>query len=300
MTRRLPAVKAPRWVRCCVPEFQCLMAANAFIQFIENSGLESLIQTIVKTINYQDTALVDQASQKIRVLMSKAKFPVELEKSILAEFKKLKADYVAVRSSATAEDSKTASWAGELETYLNTTEKTLIQNIKKCWSSLYTPRALFYRAEKKLLDTPVAVAVVVQKMIQSEIAGICFTVHPVTQDRSQMIIEAGWGLGEAVVSGQITPDSYIINKSNLSITDINIGTQQRMIVQKSASGENKWVAVKPADRERQKLDQKQIRELAKLCLKIEEHYGSPQDIEWAFSHGCFYITQSRPITTLLV
>src|SRR3989339_667721 len=267
-----------------------VITANAFIQFIENSGLESLIQTIVKTINYQDTALVDQASQKIRVLMSKAKFPVELEKSILAEFKKLKADYVAVRSSATAEDSKTASWAGELETYLNTTEKTLIQNIKKCWSSLYTPRALFYRAEKKLLDTPVLVAVVVQKMIQSEISGICFTVHPVTGDYDRLIIEAGYGLGEAIVGGKITPDTYIIKKSTLrqaqgiknrAIIDKNISEQKMMIVMNKKKNGTEEVDVPKSQQEKQKLTDEKIIELAKICLDIEKHYGQPQDIEWA-------------------
>jgi pyruvate,water dikinase len=214
----------------------------------------------------------------------------------MSEFKKLKAQYVAVRSSATAEDSKTASWAGELETYLNTTEKDLLNKVKKCWSSLFTPRAIFYRHEKKLLKSKVSVAVVVQKMIQSEVSGICFTVHPVTKDKNQMILEAGLGLGEAIVSGQITPDSYVLDKRDWSIMDINIAEQTMMIAKKGKI--TAQIKLPKAKGGKQKLAGKQIVELAKLCGTIEKHYGFPCDIEWAMEKGKFYITQSRPITTL--
>lgn len=149
---------------------------------------------------------------------------------------------------------------------------------------------------KKLHRTKVSVAVVVQKMVQSEVSGIAFTVHPVTEDKNQMIIEAGLGLGEAIVSGQITPDSYVVGKKDLSILDINISEQKQMIV-KSGNG-NKTVKIKQALGGKQKLTGRQIIELSKICLKVEKHYKFPCDIEWAFYKGKFYILQSRPITTL--
>ena len=199
-----------------------VVLASAFDRFLLETDLAQDVQAQLDKVNYKDTNSVDKASNVIRDMILGAKFPDDLKKEILAEFKKLKAPLVAVRSSATAEDSKTAPWAGELETYLNTDAKNLISNVKKCWSSLFTPRAIFYRHEKKLLKAKVSVAVVIQKMIPSEVSGICFTVHPVTRDKNQMIIEAGWGLGEAIVSGQITPDSYVIGKKDWSIIDINI------------------------------------------------------------------------------
>jgi len=210
----------------------------------------------------------------------------------------LRTKYVAVRSSATAEDSKIDSWAGELETYLNTTKENLIENIKKCWSSLYTPRAIFYRFQRKLNHTPVSVAVVVQKMVQSDVSGVCFTVHPVTKDKNQMVIEAVWGLGEILVSGQITPDTYVIEKDTLNILDKNINLQEKMIVRSKVG--NKLVSVPQAKQSKQKLSKEQIRKLSRICLKIENHYQYPQDIEWALENRKFYILQTRPITSLKI
>lgn len=213
----------------------------------------------------------------------------------------MKAKHVAVRSSATAEDSSVASWAGELESYLNVTRKNLLESVKKCWSSLFTPRAIFYRFEKKLDKQKVSVAVVVQKMVQSEISGIYFTAHPVTKDRNQMVIETGYGLGEAIVGGKITPDMYIIEKPNTKnqipkILDKNISEQLMMIVRNKNNTIEKTVP-KIKQRKRKLMD-KQIVDLASVCARIENHYRKPQDIEWAFEKNKFYIVQSRPITTL--
>ncbi len=187
------------------------------------------------------------------------------EKEIMAEFEKLKTKYVAVRSSATAEDSKVASWAGQLETYLNVTKKNLFKSIEKCRASLYSQRAISYRTQKGLGKKKISVAVVVQKMVKSEISGVCFTANPVTGDRNEMVIEAGRGLGEAVVGGKITPKTYILNKKIIDI-------EYRYSIS--------------------------IVKLAKLCLKIEKLFKYPQDIEWAMAKGKIYILQSRPITTL--
>lgn len=274
-----------------------VILAGAFDRFLEETDLTQELEAQLKKVNYQDINSVDGASSRIRALIASAKMPTDLAKDIAAEFKKLKSPLVAVRSSATAEDSSSASWAGELETYLNTNDKTLLDNVKKCWSSLFTPRAIFYRHEKKMLKTKVSVAVVVQKMVNSEISGIAFTVHPVTQDRNQMIIEAGYGLGEAIVSGSVTPDSYVISKKDLSLIDINISEQERQIIKGLKSG-IKWVSVLKSIQGKQKLNGKEIIELAKICLAIENHYKFPCDIEWAQEKGKFYITQSRPITTL--
>lgn len=275
-----------------------VILSTAFDRFLSETDLLQDISSLLSKVNYKDTNSVDKASNMIRSLIQKAKFPKDLEIDIKKYFKKLKTKFVAVRSSATAEDSKTASWAGELETYLNTTDQTLIKNVKNCWSSLFTPRAIFYRHEKKLLKSKVSVAVVVQTMIQSEISGISFTVHPVTKDKNQMIIEAGWGLGEAIVSGQITPDSYVLDKRDMSILDINIATQEKMIIKKSATGDNAWVKIKKNTKDLQKLNGKQILEIGRICQSIEKHYKFACDIEWAFAKNKFYITQSRPITTL--
>lgn len=291
-----------------------IVLVEAFDKFLRETDLAVEIASQIKQMNYKDINSIDRASNVIRDLIHDALIPQDLEKEFLKEFKRLNAKYVAVRSSATAEDSSVASWAGELETYLNTTQSNLIENIKKCWSSLFTPRALFYAFEKevitldhqkkirartckKLVDCyPVGVAVVVQKMVQSDVSGICFTVHPVTQDRNQMVIEVGWGLGEAIVGGKITPDTYVVSKKDWTIMDANISRQEMMII-RSGSG-IKEAKVTKQKQSKQKLSGKQIIQIAKLCQKIEDHYKFPQDIEFAIESGKIYITQSRPITTL--
>jgi len=291
-----------------------VILVDALDQFFTETDLIADIAAQIKHMNHKDINSIDKASNVIRDLIHDAPMPRDLQGHFLKEFKKLKAPLVAVRSSATAEDSDVASFAGELETYLNTTQATLTENIKRCWSSLFTPRALFYAFEKEIVTRnhqtkirartcrlladcyPVSVAVVVQKMVQSDISGICFTVHPVTKDRNQMVIEVGWGLGEAIVGGQITPDTYIINKKDWSLLDINLSDQEMMIV-KSKEG-TKEITVPRAKQSKQKLSGKQIIKIAKLCQNIEEHYGRPQDIEFALVNNKLYITQSRPITTL--
>ncbi len=273
-----------------------VILAPAFNDFLNKTNSIQKIKIILDKVNYQDANSVNKASVKIQTLILKAKVPEYLVKTIKFNFKKLKAKYVAIRSSATAEDSSSASWAGILDTYLDTTERDLLLNIKKCWASLFTPRAIFYRHEKKLLNTVVNVGVIIQKMIESEVSGIAFTVHPVTKDKNQMIIEAGYGLGEAIVSGSITPDSYVLDKRDYSLLSADIATQIKKIT-KSARGD-KWLVVPPIKQKKQKLGNKQIIELAKICSKIEKHYKFPCDIEWAYAKGNFYITQSRPITTL--
>ena len=289
-----------------------VISAQAFERFLKETDTEAEIQTRWDKINIGDVESIEEASEIIRSLILGGRFPEDFGDEILHAFDQLGARYVAVRSSATAEDTKIDSWAGELETYLNTTKEDLLENIKRCWASLYTPRAIFYRFGRKLDHKPIferqrenggergetriLVAVVVQKMIQSEVSGVCFTVHPVTKDQDQMLIEACWGLGEILVSGQITPDSYVITKRSFRILDVNNNLQERMIV--SGGEKTQAIPVPKFKREKQKLMWAQIGELAKLCIKIEDHFKDPQDVEWALAQGKFHILQSRLITTL--
>ncbi len=275
-----------------------VVTTHAFDVFLKENKLEQKIRETLATVDAHDTESVDKASEKIRELFGRGKTPAEVEASIDKHFNDLGARFVAVRSSATAEDASAASWAGELETYLNTTRETLHETVKKCWSSLFTPRAIFYRFEKGLADTYVSVGVVVQKMVESEVAGIAFTVNPVTQDRTQMIIEAGWGLGEAVVGGAITPDNYVVDKHEEILLDVTVSEQEKMIVKKSEHGGSHEVEVPVEKRGKQKLSGQSILELARVCKIIEKHYGAPQDIEWAVEGGKIFITQARPVTTL--
>lgn len=268
----------------------------AFDNFLEKSNLKMEVKNILKSIKINNTKHIENSSKKICKLILNTKFPKDIADEIKKEFIKLKAPLVAIRSSATAEDSSAASWAGELESYLNTTEKNLLDSVKKCWASLFTSRAIVYRFNKGMSKQKVSVAVVVQKMVQSEISGITFTVHPVTANKDQMVIEAGYGLGEAIVGGMVTPDTYIISKKNKKILCKNI-SKQIIMISKSSKG-TKEQTVSKIKQSKQKLTDKQIIKLAEICKDIESHYKKPQDIEWALEKGKFYITQSRPITTL--
>jgi pyruvate,water dikinase len=271
--------------------------SEAFEKFLEETDLFVEIDAALDTVDHKEMHTVEKASETIHALILNVEIPDDVAVEIQKAFKKLGARLVAVRSSATSEDSLTAAWAGQLETYLNTTDETLLENVKKCWASLFTPRAIFYRFEKGLQKEKICVAVIVQEMVESVVAGIGFSVHPVTQDENQLIIEAGFGLGEAVVSGQITPDSYVVDKEDWVLLDIQISKQEKGLFKKPEGG-NEWQKIPKDKQEKQKLSGPQIIELSKLIVKIEQHYGFPVDIEWAIKGGKFYITQSRPITTL--
>ena len=216
-----------------------VILAPAFDEFLRITDLNVELDSILDQVHHEVMHEVDDASEKIKALILGKEIPEYMAAEIVAAFEKLDAEFVAVRSSATSEDSAAAAWAGQLDTYLNTEKDNLLENVKKCWASLFTPRAIFYRFEKGLHGTPISVAVVVQRMIQSEISGIAFSVHPVTQDYDQLIIEAGFGLGEAIVSGSITPDSYVVEKEPRRIVDKNINTQTKLLIRMNSGG-NRW------------------------------------------------------------
>lgn len=278
-----------------VPEGFVILS-KAFNQFIEETDLNVEIEAILDNVDIKEVHTIENASEKIQAMILSKEIPKSIKTEILKFHKNLNCKFVAVRSSATSEDSASAAWAGQLNSFLNTTKETLLENVKKCWASLFTSRAIFYRLEKKLNKDKISVAVVVQKMVNSEKSGIAFSVHPVTQDENQIIIEAGFGLGEAIVSGSITPDSYVVDKQGFSILDITVNEQTKALYKK-AKGGNEWKELGKKGK-KQVLTEKEIIELSKLIVKIENHYGFPCDIEWAKEKGKFYIVQSRPITTI--
>ena len=262
-------------VKLPVPPGFVVLAA-AFESFLNDTpppvsrgqDLDVAIEAELNKVKHNDISSVNGVSAVIRDMILDSEMPEAIAKQILEAFGKLKAKWVAVRSSATAEDSKIASWAGELDTFLYINEKNVVETVKKCWASLFTPRAIFYRFEKKLRKTKVSVAVVIQEMVDSEVSGVAFSVHPVTQDRNQLIIEAGYGLGEAIVSGTITPDSYVVHKKEGTILDINISAQAKEIVMKPGGG-SVLKPVAKAIQAKQKLTGKQIITLAEIIKKIE-------------------------------
>ena len=274
-----------------------VILASAFERFLGETNLNTEIDTVLHSVDQREMSTVENASERIQALILNATMPEDIAATIQECYAKLDAQFVAVRSSATAEDSAGAAWAGQLDSYLKTTEDTLLANVQKCWASLFTPRAIFYRFEKELHTQKISVAVVVQKMVQSEVSGIAFSVHPVTEDYNQLIIEAGFGLGEAIVSGAVTPDSYVIEKEPRRILDKSITYQSRALW-RAENGGNEWRELSEVEGNKPALSDEQALALAEIILRIENHYGFPCDIEWAYEAGQFFITQSRPITTL--
>jgi pyruvate,water dikinase len=279
-----------------VPPGYVILSA-AFERFLSESVLAQEIDSVLRTVKHTEMQMVEDASEKIKSLILDAAMPEDIKADIQKHFKILDSKFVAVRSSATAEDGAEHAWAGQLESYLNTTEEHLLINVQRCWASLFTPRAIFYRFEKGLHNTDISVAVVVQTMVESDVSGIAFSVHPVSENRNQIIIEAGFGLGEAIVSGEITPDSYVVEKEPQRIAGITVAEQTKAIHKKEGGG-NGWRPIAYYKQNQQKLSDEEILLLADIILKVEQHYGFPCDIEWAKRGKDFYIVQSRPITTL--
>ncbi len=274
-----------------------VIISNAFEEFITDNNLNKNIKELLKTVDTNRSETSEKVSKKISNLILNGTLNKNLEKEILDSFKQLNTEFVAVRSSATAEDSANDTWAGQLDSFLNTQENKLLENVKKCFASLFTERAIIYRIEKGLLESKISVAVIVQKMVNSDKSGIAFSVNPVTIDYNQMIIEAGYGLGEAIVSGQITPDTYFVSKKH-EILDRQKGSQEKALYRTSTGSGNVWKELTLEQKSNLILSDKEIIELSKIIANIEKHYGFPVDIEWAIENGKIFIIQSRPITTL--
>ncbi len=218
--------------------------------------------------------------------------PRSLAAEIEQAFDTLGAEHVAVRSSATAEDSDTAAWAGQLESYLYTPREAVVPRVQDAWQSLFSERAKAYRQEKGLQHSPVLVAVVVQKMIVAEISGVAFTTNPITGNRAELMVETVYGDNEMLVSGQITPDNYLLRKETGEVLAAETAPQPVM----SHRGRQKPVPA--GKRAKPKLSPAKLQELAEICRQVEAHFGKPQDIEWVHDGKRFYLVQARPITTL--
>ncbi len=275
--------------------------ARTFRDFLERAGLKDKIYDLLNKINVENTDELNEASRKIREMIAKAKMPEDIEKEIREAYRKLCEEegsevYVAVRSSATAEDLPDASFAGQQETYLNVRgEDEVVEKVKLCWSSLFTPRAIYYRVQKGFRHEDVSIAVVVQKMVNSEKSGVMFTSHPVTGEK-KCIIEAVFGLGEAIVSGIVTPDTYVYDREARKLVEVRIGEKKFMITLQD--GKTVKVELDEEKARQRVLSDDEIEQLVTLGELIEDHYGKPQDVEWAIEKGKVYIVQSRPVTTI--
>lgn len=275
-----------------VPEGFVITVA-AYQEFLKQSRIRSKVREKAEKL---DIEAVGPISHELQKAVLEGKIRPSLRREILTGFDRLRTRYVAVRSSATAEDNSRTSWAGQLSSFLNVTRLNLVDAVKGCWASLFTPRALCYRDHCKVRE--VAVAVVVQRMVEAEVSGIVFTAHPVTKDRGTLLIEVGWGLGEAIVQGLTIPDSFVIDKKSLNIRDCSLGRQKRMIVPRRGGGVE-TTDIPKEKQGRRKLSEEKAKELTRLCIEIEDHYRHPQDIEWSIDKtGKIWILQSRPITTL--
>lgn len=274
-----------------------VVGVAAYFDFLAENKLEGKISRILTTTNLDETDRLLDASLRISKIIKEAKIPDSIQQEIKYNYQKLNKVKVAVRSSATAEDLPEASFAGQQATFLNvSSEKQLLEKVRECWASLFTARAIFYREQNNFNHLKVGLAVVVQKMIESDVSGVMFTVDPITNDKNVIVIEAAFGLGEFVVGGQVTPDQYQVEKDNLTITSKKIVNQEFQLVE--VKGENKKIPVSRKFANSQKLPDSKILELAKYGKLIENHYYFSQDIEWALESNKLYILQTRPITTL--
>jgi len=287
------------------------VTAYAYQKYIEETKIAGKIYELIeKTVTEKENPRqYEEASKKVRKLIESTPMPADVGKAVgkayrkLAEKTKVANVFVAVRSSATAEDLPDASFAGQQETYLNVKgEKDLLDKTVKCWSSLFTPRAIFYRTEKGFKHEDVLISVGVQKMVNSKAAGVAFTINPVTGDRNEIVIEGNWGLGESVVSGSVTPDDYIVDKNNSQIVSRRIAKKKIEYIRDPTTGKTIHAEV-PADRqEKPCLTDEEVFKIAELAKGIEKHYGGKaQDIEWAIDRDMsfpenVFIVQSRPET----
>ncbi len=278
------------------------ISAYTYQVFLEKAQTDKEIKTLLSSIDIADIGSLQDASMKIRKHIEDLSIPKQIAKAISDAYQELckqvgrKNVAVAVRSSATAEDLPGASFAGQQDTFLNVTQKDLLSSVKKCWSSLFTPRAIVYRKEKGFSLDEVLISVAVQELISPRTSGVMFTLDPVSGARDKVVINASWGLGEAIVSGRVTPDEYVVGKEAFRILDKQIAKKEKQIVSDKKGG-TKWATV-PAKMQRQKaLVDEEIIRLAKYGVQIEDHYGIPQDIEWAVDRrGQIFILQARPET----
>lgn len=275
-----------------------VVTAQAFRRYIEDAKIDTEIFSRLSGLDVENSDLLEKTAKDVIGIIMKTPVPDEIREDIIRSYAKMGDDVVvAVRSSATAEDLPDASFAGQQDTYLNIKGvDALVEAVQKCWASLYGARAIYYRAKQGFDDSIVDIAVVVQILVRSEKAGVLFSSHPVTGEPTT-IIEGSWGLGEAVVSGTVSPDNYVIDQRSGRILDRYIATKKVEILPDGDHG-TKEVTVSPERQNASVLSDDQIVALAKYGRVSELHYGVPQDVEWSIVGDNIYILQSRPITTI--
>ncbi|NUE01989.1 phosphoenolpyruvate synthase [Halorubraceae archaeon YAN] len=276
-----------------------VVTAGTYRHFIEKAEIdEELFEAM--DIDTEDSAALATAEETAYDLIMGTPLPEEVRTEILEAYRSIGDDeeaFVAVRSSATAEDLPDASFAGQQETFLNVTEQKLLHRVKECWASLFSQRAIYYRNRQGFPHHEVDIAVVVQQMVDAEKSGVMFTSHPSTGE-PRIIIEAAWGLGEAVVSGTVSPDNYVVDRETATIETATIATKKVKLVKDPQTGETTELEVDEEHRDKQVLSDGEIEKLVELGEIVEAHYGTPQDVEWAIVDGDVFMLQSRPITTI--
>jgi len=278
-----------------------IVTSEAYFSFLDGAGLRPALERNLSGLDVTNPGRLSEAASAIKQVISGAPMSGDLAADISAAYANAGAGVVAVRSSATAEDLADASFAGQQSTFLNVAGHNLLENVQACWASLFEPQAIAYRERRGIQHLDVGIAVVIQQMVQSDRSGVMFTMHPVTGDAGKIVIEAAYGLGEACVSGVVTPDFYVVDKPSLNIEEKTVAAQEQELVRgdspDSAEDANRWIAVPPERGGRQKLSDEEIVGIAEIGKRIESHYGTPQDIEWAENSGVFYVVQARPVTT---
>ncbi len=282
-----------------VPPGFCILT-GAYREHIRNLELEALIERINEIMQSQNMPELQELSSLIRSKIEKAQMPVHTEQAIRNAYTKLSgigAPLVSIRSSATAEDLPDYSFAGQQETYLSVCgEEQVLWYVKKCWASLWGQRSIAYRQKNGFLHEKVALSVVVQTMVQSEKSGVLFTLNPLSGNNEEMMINASWGLGESIVSGRVTPDTFrIAKREETLILEKALGSKEMQTVT-GPEGLTEETSVPDTLRNRFCLEEPELRELRELGLRVEYHYGRPQDIEWAIAEGRLYLLQARPVT----
>ncbi|MDD1678490.1 MAG: phosphoenolpyruvate synthase [Methanomicrobiales archaeon] len=275
-----------------------VITAQAYRKFLIESGIEDELFGYLENVDVEDTDALETASVRAKQIIMNAPMLEYLKTEIKKAYQAMgKNAVVAVRSSATAEDLPGASFAGQQETFLNVQgTEDLLEAVQKCWASLFTPRAIYYRSRQGFEDRQVNIAVVVQRMVPSEKAGVMFTSHPVTGE-PETIVEGSWGLGEAIVSGSVSPDKYVYDRRKGKVIDQVIGTKKIAIISAGKKGTEE-VELPPEKQESSALSEEEVKKLAEYGAIAENHYGNPQDVEWAIVKDEIYILQSRPITTI--
>lgn len=277
------------------------VTVHAYDMFLDENKIRSEIDNILKDIDVNNPDELESASRRIAQRIQKNRMPDEVAEASIKAYRKISSRFkkalVAVRSSATAEDLPGASFAGQQATYLNIKgNSNLLEAIKDCWASLFTARAIFYREQNKIPNDKVKISVIVQKMVQSEVSGVMFSIDPVTNNKDRIIVEAVWGLGEMIVQGSVVPDTYTVQKETFAILSKEISDQGIQLTRKGLK--TKEIKVPDKKKDLQKLPNEDIVALAKLADKLQKHYYFPQDVEWAKEKNKLYIVQTRPVTTI--